>query len=260
MFLGFPLLQQERALQLNHRSEAVHDSFRPFVQRIITADAEELLQSAAICTYYIIINIPRIYSQSFTGIEGRPRVGCGKVGQIQQTFIHDSQGISHRPAGTLGDGYRIVRFRLQFLCHRDLRNQMTLLRRYTERHHAVHPYRIIIQRLSVRLKKSNMEISIGLHLRSNLNFDPRRTCLAFLLEGLQNPYPIFDTNQRPRLFGRRERNNQLLARLVFRFVGLEGKHGSLVSPRSIPPAFRGSPVEVGQKSCRVLAFFVRSPD
>ena len=62
MFLGFPLLQQERALQLNHGGEAIHNSFRPFVQRIITADAEELLQSATICTYYIIINIPRIYS------------------------------------------------------------------------------------------------------------------------------------------------------------------------------------------------------
>ena len=213
--MGFPLFQQERALQLNHRSETVHNSFRPFVQRIITADAEELLQSAAICTYYIIINIPRIYSQSFTGIEGRPRVGCGKIGQIQQAFIHNSQGISHRPTRTLGDGYRIVRFRLQFLCHRDLRNQMTLLRSYAERHHAVHPYRIIIQRLSVRLQEGDVEISVGLHLRSNLNLESGRTRLAFLFEGLQNPYPIFDANQRPRLFGRRERNNQLLARLVF---------------------------------------------
>ena len=137
---------------------------------------------------------------------------------------------------------------------------MTLLRSYTERHHAVHPYRIIIQRLSVRLQEGDVKISIGLHLRSNLNLESGRTCLAFLLESFQDPYPIFDTNQRPCLFGRRERNNQLLARLVFRFVGLEGKHGSLVSPGSIPPTFRCSPVEVGQKSCRVLAFFVRSPD
>ena len=52
---GLPLLQQERAVKSHHGLEAVHDRFRAFVQRIVAADTEQLLDTAAVSANHVVI-------------------------------------------------------------------------------------------------------------------------------------------------------------------------------------------------------------
>ena len=149
---GLPLLQQEWAVKSHHGLETVHDRFRAFVQRIVAADTEQLLDTAAISANHVVIQIPCIHAQRFPGVKRLPRLRRTETGQVQQALIHDRQRVSHLLSILLGDGYGIRGIRFQLGGRLDNRGQMALRRSYRERDHAIQADRQIVLRNAMRLQ------------------------------------------------------------------------------------------------------------
>ena len=94
----FPFFQQEGAGKLYDGLEAVHDCLRAFIQGVVAADAEQLLDSAAIGADHIVIQIPGIDTQCLAGVERLPGIGCAEAGKIEQALIDNRQRIGHLAA------------------------------------------------------------------------------------------------------------------------------------------------------------------
>ena len=76
----FSLFQQKRTGKLHDRLKAVHYRLRTFVQGIVAANAEQLLDAATIRADHVVVQIPGINPQCLAGVKRLPGIGGAKAG------------------------------------------------------------------------------------------------------------------------------------------------------------------------------------
>ena len=102
--------------ELHHRLEAVGLGIGGF-QHLVSSRAEDGGIASGGGTQDLVVQVPRGDAQGFAGIELLPRVGCAEVGEVQQTFVHDGEGVGHRLACLFAHGDGEVGLRAQGVGH-----------------------------------------------------------------------------------------------------------------------------------------------
>ena len=253
---GLPLLQQERAAKSHHGLEAVHDRFRAFVQRIVAADTEQLLDTAAVSANHVVIQIPCIHAQRFPGVKRLPRLRRTETGQVQQALIHDRQRISHLLSILLGDGDGIRGIRFQLGGRLDDRSQMALRRSYRERDHAIQADRQIVLRDAMRLQKGDIDVSVRLHIFRHIQSHGRLFILARMFRQGKDTHAVLYTDNRTASFRGREGDYHLFAGRITILIGLETKHRGGLAAIGVTSALIIRPVEITHHSRRVLTLLI----
>ena len=246
--------------ELHHRLEAVGLGIGGF-QHLVSSRAEDGGIASGGGTQDLVVQVPRGDAQGFAGIELLPRVGCAEVGEVQQTFVHDGEGVGHRLACLFAHGDGEVGLRAQGVGHFYpwLEHSGGVGHRY--RRHAIHSDGQVVDRLGVGLQQGDVQIDVGRHVRRDVEGVAGVFFrFHFYPFALQHGGAVLDGYQRMPSGSSGDEGCGFVARLVRFFVQGEGQHLHIVGVGLGGASAPLRPVNVDGAARGVPAFLVLDVD
>ena len=170
MFACFSGFQRKGTGKDDHGFEAVGLFILRFFQGFIATNGKRLVESDAVCSVEVIVEIPRFYPQGFAGVESLERVGGLETGQGEQAFIDDGNRIVHGFLVLFLDLYGKFFARTEFGGEVYDRFQPEFRVFDVDIDHAVHSHRTVVVLGVVGLNQGNGDIAVGAHLAGRLGF------------------------------------------------------------------------------------------
>ena len=233
VLIGRPGLQEQ-----HHGVEAVVLAGRYHIL-LVSTDGSQGREFAAEGTHHLVVQVPGLDAEGFAAVHMVPGIGRLEGRQVQKAFIHEGEGVSHRPAGLFGHLHGELLVRMQHLREGYHGLQMRGGVLHLHALDAVHPKRKVVLRGAVRLQQGYVYIDIGSHIG-----------LYGKLEGgvlLGKGYPfspedaagILQRNQGLTALGGRDVHRSFLTHPVGGLVGRDGEHreGFRVLPVGAAPVF-----------------------
>ena len=253
MLHGRTLLQAERSEELHDGVEAVVLAGRHDVL-LVSADRKHRAEAAGEGSHDLVVKIPGLDAQGLGAVHCIPGGRGLEVGEIQKTFIHDSEGVCHRLPGLFRHLDGEVLLRSDGVGHLDDRLQVRGRILHAEALHAVEAQRQVALGLAERLHEGDVDIEIRGHLRRD------GEGVRGILSGVRG-YPVardhagavLQRNEGLSAVGGRDVHRSLLAGTVTLLVGGEGEHGDGVGIDAAGTAHVGRPVDDDRLSCDVPA-------
>ncbi len=212
----------ERTIKFDYGLKAVCPScFCRKLCRAVTANGQYAFQFATPCTNNIIVHVPTFYTQCFFGIKCIMRVGCLEPCQVKQTFIHNSNNITHAFAVLFRYGNGCIGFGPYYIIHFYYRVKDGVLVFHFNGHNAIHSYGQVVNGLCMWLYQAYIHINIGRHFllyfKAEFGFALRCVypiCFQYFTSGFQTDQctPILTSGYGQLYF---------FAHIVFRFVCLK---------------------------------------